>query len=358
MVWEILWQGLQQRWMGISALLILISSLLSGGLLWTKASHLKKRTSDANIYAALLRVYQPQMDSLPKSKVSAYLAKHLMTVFHVPVAKVRLASGILIAGSLGLGGVVASRATSIYIGWHGDLPYNAFTIWLPVALGLFACLLPFLLIHALLQIVRVKASHQLLPYLEEFEKQYLSRGAVKPALDNMVTLSQGKFQDMTVKLVHSIQRGNKEKIVEALELFNHQVATRFAETFTILLREGLGIGLPVKKKETASKQGSPSSVSYAKDIGVGLRSLIERMHAQQRVQAADAPKKRELSQVGFLTFPVLYGANYYAKGLLTDKARHYLYEIPSQLNLMMAAILFGCIACALNIILGRRKLDL
>lgn len=353
MVLESLWQGLQQRWMGVSALLILIGSLLLGGLLWARASHLKERTSDANIYAALLRVYQPRPDSLPKSRMLAYLSKHMMTVFHVPLAKVRLANSLLIIVSVGLGMTVASRATSIYIGWHGDLPYNMFTIWLPVALGLFACFLPFLAIHALLQIVRVKASHQLLPYLEEFEKQYLARGAVKPALDNMVTLSQGKYQEMTIVLVHSIQRGNKDKIFEALELFNHQVATRFAETFTVLLREGLGIGLPVKKPAKHN-----SSVSYAKDIGVGLRSLIERMHAQQRVQAADAPKKRELSQVGLLTFPVLYGAHYYAKGLLTDKARHYLFEIPSQLNLMMAAILIGCIACALNIILGRRKLDL
>jgi hypothetical protein len=332
---------MQGQWFVMSGGFMLLGGCIAGGTFLQRANHVRKRMNSSDPYRSAWQTFHQESVQLPEQKVLRYLGLHLSTLFSLKETAVRRAIGIFFLISMGLGLFTGIKVYAAYIGWSGDLPYNSFTIWLPFISGLFAGFIPFLFMHAFIQIGRVKKSYQLLDYAEELERQYLALEAIKPALEAVTEHTKGVLQDLTFRLIHALQRGHLQQILDVLALFEHQIGTKFAHVFTVLIREGAAV-----------------DSRYGKDIRVGLRSLIEKMHLQQQVQSKDKPKKREMSQIGLLTFPVLYGAHHFASAILADKARHYLFEVPSQLNIFVGAILIAVISFTLNTIFGKRRLDM
>ncbi|MEI7026187.1 hypothetical protein [Paenibacillus sp. y28] len=346
---NIIWDFLQRYGLQFSAVFVLIGFGLMGGLLLRKAGQTLQVQQERDAYARAWRTMHGEQETLPNHAVYRYLLLHLTSVLpSIPKRQMiyRVHAFLLCSAVLGL--FVGTKAVSVYIGWAGNVPFNSFTIWFPIVAGLFAAFLPFLLLHSVIQTMRVRLSHLLLEYVEEFERQYLAHhGSVMNALRGLLLQTNGTLQQLTAMIIHAIQRGNKPAFLTTLMLFEHQIASRFAQVFVVLLKEGVGIsGLEGRK------------VEHPKDIRVGLRSLIDKMHLQAQVQAQDQPKKREMIQVGLMVFPTLYGASYMAGEFLMQKKHYYLYEIPSQMNVFIASILMAFLALSLNLILGKRKLDL
>jgi hypothetical protein len=330
---------LQNHWLIVSGLLMFVGATGVGGLLWIHATQLKRSISNA--YVGKWEIAIQQTENKSRYKWISYIELHMTSLYALSPRSSRVAAWLLVGVSGMLGVSVGLKAHLEYKGLKGTLPYNELAAWMPFVVGLFASALPFLLLHTIVQAKRVKLSHDLLVYVEEFERQYLALGAPKPALESLIAHTKGPLRELTYRLVHALQRNRHEQILEILILLEHQIATRFAHVFAVLLRESIGIGAP-----------------YGKDIKVGLRALIEKMHLQRQTQAADQPKKRELSQVGLLTFPVLYGGYYFGSEILAERAQRYLFDAPGQLNLWMGALLMGMFACCMNLIAGKRKLDL
>ncbi|WP_163860406.1 hypothetical protein [Paenibacillus elgii] len=325
------------------AIILSLGVFLSGWAVLTIALHWQRSMpkSSLNRKALPWNARDAPTEWKPRFAGLRYIGRHLSTLLPLSSEAEKYAVGIFVSLSLLFGLFVATRVSVVFVGWNSDLPYNSFSVWFPVFGGVFAAVVPFLIIHSIIQARRVKLSHDLLPYIEEFERQVLAAGSARSAIEKMVSYVEGPFKDMTYQLIHALQRNHPPYIIEVLELFQHRVGTKFAHVFAVLVLEGLGVGQP-----------------YGKDIRVGLRALVEKMHLQQQTQDTDKPKKRELSQIGLITFPALFGFHWLAKGLLLDKTHYYMFTVPSQLNILVASCLFGCIAFTCNIIYGRRKLDL
>lgn len=359
-----IWHTLLLRWLVISGALLLAGCGMIGIILFRNARHLRQRMKASDPYVNTWQSFKQETTRLPDQAFFRYTGLHLMSIFPIKPSSIRTAIGLFLFLSIGLGLIIGLKMYSSYVGWNGELPYNSITIWLPLVSGLFTSSIPFLLMHSIIQVRRVKLSYQLLPYAEELERQYLDHESIKPALEALVPNTSDPLQDFTYRLIHGLQRGQYVRVLDTLALLEHQIGTKFANVLAVLIREGVGIGSMPEKEVRKGRQmvihrhGAESGIIYGKDVRMGFRSLVTKMHLQKQVQDKDKPKKREMSQIGLLTFPVLYGAHYFAQRLLTEKAHHYLFEIPSQLNLFIGAVLVGIIAITLNIIFGRRRLDL
>lgn len=337
----LVWEAVQRKWLPISGVFLFLGFLVAAFAIWRNAIHLRKRMIETHVYMAAWLPYKQDGVAMPGNRVFRYVAMHLGSLFTLDTSRLNIASRWFVLGSLGLGIFAGYKATSVYVLWQGDLPYNSFSIILPIVAGVFVGCLPFLLLHALVESRRVKLSHSLLEYTEELERQYLTFESMRPALETLALQTGGQLQDLTYRLVHALQRGKVDRILDVLELLKHQIGTRFAATLAVLIREGSGVGEP-----------------YAKDVRIGLRSLIEKMHLQRQAYEADRPEKRQIWWIGMATFPVLYGTHEYSLRMLKEKSNHYLFEVPSQMTLFILSLSVGLTAIALNMLLGRRKLDL
>lgn len=340
----------------ISAFIELLSSLYLSLSLMIQALTLSKKLKKANIYHSMWSEREQEDKRQFKNKILFTLSLHIGSFVDLSIAALRRAVWSFIIISVLIGIFTGYLLVHTYMGWSSqvgeELPYNTFNIWLPVAVGLFACITPFLLMFSLIQSRRGKLSHQLLPYIEEFEKQYLVKKNIKPALDDLLDLlPNGTLQDLTYRLIHSLQRQNHDRIELIIRIFENQVGSKFAMAFCVLLREGTGL---------TSGRENKTLMLQTKDIRMGLRSIIQKMHGQKQVQEIDKPKKRDLRMVGYITLPLIYFVWKGVGGFLADDklAKHFLFEIPSQMNIFVIALIAGFASITLNVILGKRKLDL
>jgi hypothetical protein len=350
-----IWLTVQLHWIMISAFLILISAIYLAVTIMIQALNLSKKIKKANIYHTLW-TERAHEDKRPfKNKILFTLSLHIGSFLDLSIGALRRAVWTFIGLSLFIGVFTGYTIVNTYMGWSkvGDeLPYNSFNAWLPVAAGVFAGLIPFLIMFSFIQSRRGKLSHQLLPYIEEFETQYLVKRNIKSALDELLELiPKGTLQDLTSRLIHCLQRQDYERIELILRIFENQVGSKFAMAFCVLIREGTGL--------TTSSE-SRTLMLQTKDIRMGLRSIIQKMHGQKQVQEMDKPKKRDIRMVGYITLPLLYGVWKMVRSFLADEnqAKHFLFEIPSQMNIFVIALIAGFTSITLNIIFGKRKLDL
>ncbi|RUS44944.1 hypothetical protein [Cohnella sp. AR92] len=231
---------------------------------------------------------------------------------------------------------------------NSSLPYNQLSYVIPILIGLGAMLLPFLVLRALIQRRRAKLSHQFLSYVEAFERKYLQKFDLYPTLLELTdVLPSGVFKNMTFRVAQAMQRKQEEKLRFELEVFEHQVGSIFARAFFIMIREAYGL------------VNNASGRRETKRISVGLRSQIEQMHGFLRVTTEDKPKKKEIVQVGFFTFPLLYGAHYFGVKMMGDEAaRRFMFDSPLGSTLFVASVIFGFLAIIVNLVITRRKFDL
>jgi hypothetical protein len=338
-----LWREAQNHMLNISAGLMAAGFFITGwhslgmGLRWQQS--LSNRVGSS--FKLDWQAGDASNEWKPRIRALRVVGRHLSSVMTLSSKTEPMAVGFFCLLSILLGLAVAWQLSARPIGGQGVLPSGTDSLWIPLIGGIFSSILPCLIIHAMLQSKRVKRSYELLPYTEELERQLLATGSPRSALEKLVLVEDGSLRQVTYRLIHAIQRGNEPYFAETLAIFEHQVGTKFAHVLMVLIREAVGVGQP-----------------YGKDIRVGLRSLIEKMHLQQQIQDADHPKKREISQIGMLAFPALFGFYELAKQMLSDKTSYYMFETPSQMNLFIASVLLGCLAFTCNIIFGRRKLDL
>ncbi|MEF3313120.1 hypothetical protein PV433_29955 [Paenibacillus sp. GYB004] len=336
------------NWLLISGSLILIGAVLAAAIVFLRAIQLHRQHKEYH------RRFESHDQSIGaneefKNRVLRYVSMHLQVLFKMPVSAAKLGTLIFLFLSVLIGIVTGNYLFDVYGKWDANLPYDQVGIGASVIIGVCACFFPFLLLHAVLQQRRATLSHHLLKYTEDFEKYYLLKRDAYAVFNEMVEeVKDTVLRNMTYSMIQALQSRNRAKAEHEIQLFEHQIGTRFCGIFCILLRESLGM--------TVDKD---SNRRENKDIRVGIRSLIEKMHAIERVNHEDMPDKREIFQIGLATFPCLYGVNYITNGIMLDgTARKFLYEVPMQLNLFILAILLGFAGFAVNILISRRKFDL
>ncbi|WP_240420371.1 hypothetical protein [Paenibacillus periandrae] len=228
------------------------------------------------------------------------------------------------------------------------LPFSGLSYIIPVLIIFAVMLLPFIFLRAFVQRRRAKLSHQFLNYVEEFERKYLQKYDLYSTMMELTdVLHTGPLKSMTFRVSQAMQRKQEIRLVFELDVFEHQVGSIFATTFFIMFREAYGLD----HKGTGRRE--------AKKISMGLRSLIEQMHGYLRVSHQDKPKKKEIVQVGFFAFPLLYGAYYFALRMMgEDGTRKFMFESVIGSTLFIGSIFFGFMAIVVNLIISRRKFDL
>lgn len=337
-----------EHWIYISAILILIGSVSCGSIILHRGLNLYREEQE----------YNRRFETLGGNTGSniefgnlalRYISRHMQIVFNLPIPAAKIATYTYIILSLFVGMATGYYLFGVYGQWDPNIPYSTVGVGVSILIGLCSSVMPFILLHAIVQKRRARLSNELLKYVEEFEKKYLIHRDVYTVLSEIPDDINDKiYQDATYRFIQTLQAKNKDKFLFELELFEHQIGTRFAEIFCILIREGLGLEVDADSYRKESK-----------DIRVGLRSLIEKMHGIARINHDDRPNKREIYQVGFATFPCLYGAYYITQGIMPEElARKFLFQVPSQLNIFVAAVLLGFTALAVNIVISRRKFDL
>ncbi|MEF3304224.1 hypothetical protein [Paenibacillus sp. GYB003] len=336
------------NWLIISGSLILIGSVLAASVLFLRAVELYRQYKE---YHRRFEGHGQGIDANEdfRNRILRYISMHLQVLFKMPVSAAKLGTFVFLFFSVLIGIVIGNYLFEVYGKWDANLPYDQVGIGASFLIGTCACFFPFLLLHAVLQQRRAKLSHQLLKFTEDFEKYYLLKRDAYAAFNEMVDgVEDPVFRNMTYSLIQALQSSSRSKADHEIQLFEHQIGTRFCGIFCILLRESLGMTIDEDSKRRENK-----------DIRVGIRSLIEKMHAIERVNHEDRPDKREIFQIGLATFPCLYGAYYLTKGIIPEgMARKFLFEAPSQLNIFVLAILLGFAGIAVNILISRRKFDL
>jgi len=337
-----------QHWIFISAIFILMGSVSCGSIILYRGLGLYREEQEYNRRFEVLGGHSGlniEFDYF----VLRYISRHMQIVFNIPVPAAKMATYTFIVISFLVGTATGYYLFGVYGQWDPNIPYSNVGVGVSTLIGFCSSLMPFILLHAIVQKRRARLSNELLKYAEEFEKKYLIHRDVYTVLSEIPDAITDKiYQHITYRFIQALQAKNKDKFLFELELFKHQIGTRFAEIFCILIREGLGLEVDVDSHRKESK-----------DIRVGVRSLIEKMHGIARINHDDKPNKREIYQIGFATFPCLYGAYYITKGIMPEElARKFLFEVPSQLNLFVAAVLLGFVALSVNIVISRRKFDL
>jgi len=336
------------NWFGISGFFILLGSLLISGMLLYLYLRLYRKTKE----------YDRRFDELEsgngvvvafQNPALKYLSLHIQSVTKAPLTAVRIMVIGFVIFSIGIGFIVGFRLVDVYGSWKENLPYSQAAAGFAFIVGLLSAFLPFLMLHALIQQRRARLSNQLLAFVEEFEKKYIVNRDIYSVFNELSNDQlEVKYRDSVYRFIQALQFKNYEKFEHELILFEHQIGTKFANIFCILIREGLGLihlGENENRRET-------------KDIRVGIRSLIQKMHGILRVNQKDKPNKYEIVQIGFMTFPCLYGSFYLTRGIMGEKASKFLFENPTQMNIFVGAVIMGFVALAVNIVISRRKFDL
>ncbi|MEF2246421.1 hypothetical protein [Paenibacillus sp. IITD108] len=339
-----------RNWFMFAAFLILFGTLIMASIVFLKALHLYQEHKDKKRFETLGNLQLSNTDEIFNNRILRYISMHLEVIFGIPLAGAKIGTYLFLFFSAVIGCMTGYYLFDIYGKWDANLPYDQVGIGVSVIIGLCASGVPFLLLHAVLQQRRAKLSHEILPFSEEFEKRYLIDRDAYAVLNSMVdSIKNATMQRLTYNLIQGLQAKNRMRAEHELVLFEHQIGTRFAEILCILLREALGITTDVRNDNRREN----------KDIRVGIRSLIEKMHMIQRVNHEDRPEKQEIFQIGLATFPVLYGVYYLTSGIMPEStAKRYLFEIPAQLNFFVLAVVLGFVGLAVNILISRRKFDL
>ncbi len=340
---------LSQYWFILSAILILCGMILMAALFLHKGMlRLQQKQNYKQRFETMQRG-PSDTNQVFNNRLLKYISMHLEVLFNIPLSGAKIGTVVFLLFSIVIGGMTGYILFGVYGHWDTNLPYDQVGIGISVVIGLLASCIPFLILHAILQQRRAKLSHQVLPFVEEFEKTYLINRDAYSCLNTMVeSVKDPTMQRLTYNLIQGLQAKNRQRAEHELQLFEHQIGTRFAEILCILFREALSMTVDIDSHRHENK-----------DIRVGIRSLIEKMHLIARVNEEDRPEKREIFQIGLATFPCLYGAYYITSGIMPEvMARKYLFEVPAQLNFFVLAVVLGFLGLAVNILISRRKFDL
>jgi len=228
------------------------------------------------------------------------------------------------------------------------IPFRGLSHVVPIVIAIVITAAPFVFMRAIVQRRRAKLSHLFLPYVEQFERKYLQKYDLYPTVVELTdVLTTGPLKSMTFRVAQAMQRKQEEKLNFELDVFEHLVGSIFATTFFVMFREAYGLD----KNATGRRE--------TKRISVGLRSLIEQMHGYLRVTHQDKPKKKEIVQVGFFAFPILYGAHYFGVQMMgADGAKRFMFDSAVGSTLFVGGVFFGFFAIIVNLVISRRKFDL
>ncbi|SED12749.1 hypothetical protein [Paenibacillus sp. GP183] len=338
-------------WIPISMILILFGGISGGILIFLQASQMlaKQHEIDSRFYDNPAFNAKGKTEDYFKDSWYRVLALDLNALVILTPIMTRLLIYVLLSISVILGiGTGIWVEQNYFNSGRNPLPFGQLSYIVPIIIGLGVMTIPFLLLRAVVQRRRAKLSHQFLGYVEEFERKYLQKFDVYPALIDLTDVLQtGTFKSMTFRVVQAMQRKQESKLHFELEVFEHQIGSIFATTFFIMFRESYGL--------VQNSSGRRES----KKISEGLRSLIEQMHGYLRVSHEDKPKKREIVQVGFFAFPLLYGAHYFGiKMMGAAGAKKFMFDSPLGSTMFVGGIFFGFMAIVVNLIISRRKFDL
>ncbi|SDO15672.1 hypothetical protein SAMN04487897_10935 [Paenibacillus sp. yr247] len=336
----------------IAATFILIGSLISSMILLAQFAKLYKKMHEAQEQFNSLESPDQEIRDYFGNFITKTIAMHIHSFIELSPFVTRIVVLVFMLVSIGLGLWSGIRVFEAATYWKSDLPLSHMSGWIALIVGIVVSSLPFLLLHAFIQQRRAKLSHQLLPYVEDFERNYLVTPRVYESMRDMPDkLGEGHLKDMSFRLIQVMQKKDVDRIHYEFRMFEHQIGSKFSEMFIVLLREGLGLSHleKIEKNQEAKRE--------TKDIRVGLRALIQKMHGIKRVAHSDKPNKRDIIQVGFLTFPVLYGAYYYGDKLMGDRASQFLFKNTTQMVFFIGSIVMGIVALAVNIVVSRRKFD-
>jgi hypothetical protein len=344
--------SVSQYWLSISMVLILLGGVgcgidffIQGAKLYQIQQEIDQRFNDTSFG----RSTSPNNEQYFKKSWYRVVAMDLNAIVMLSPTATRITLFLLFSVSIVLGVFCGLWVQDNYFKAGSSLlPFSGLSYIVPCFIILAVMLLPFIFLRAFVQRRRAKLSHQFLNYVEQFERKYLQKNDLYPTMMELTdVLLTGPLKSMTFRVAQAMQRKQESRLIFELDVFEHQVGSIFATTFFIMFREAYGLD----HKDTGRRE--------AKKISVGLRSLIEQMHGYLRVSHQDKPKKKEIVQVGFFAFPILYASYYFALKMMgEDGARRYMFESVIGSTLFIGGVFFGFMAIVVNLIISRRKFDL